>query len=952
MVSVIYNHYTSKDFGYADRINSDDLKHEVADWEKDKTIKRLSWRMVSVIYNHYTSKDFGYADRINSDDLKHEVAGSFTYRWAKRSLVVLDPKALLGLDLVPNKVMRMISCTNENKPLALPWGRTSRLDSDERSGTLVGQGSAVIVTADTDSLPRMSADLRMACGNSLRLSRLGFKLFYSNMGTIDSMKSVLIQSTLDTLCEKYHIPDVIHPQLPVRNDRIQNSPSDVLAYFQMKLSQLSVIAAAKISHFEILCRVYSFERINDHFFWVDAFALPLAILWHKNKTLNKDPPPLPTEYNAYVCDYLASNPASFKKFSKPFLCFVGITCYYTLDEDCYPTYLDDEDQEMDLFAFIHHVDPTKVKMGEREVRECEVSLLELTRGRVIPLAGVNDQGGAAAQIVDVEAHALVADKPKKFRKRKTTDGASGSGHPSKRLREDHGTSWDASVNVTRKYLAALQDLLDKSTLAAKIVSQSQLPYPLSPLLLPPHQSMRVVDDEVSLVVRLTVPDPAVLTTSIAITVAASTFVSLPEGVNEPTRASIFADSTYVVNVGPDVVGPSQPVGKDISSKSFYVSLDIDYETLHLTYVTKWDVLNESVLDKSNVCRSLVDQLAPHLFFSQLHAMEYDQLFTKFNERDTEIAGLKAQLSLKEAEVTEAIHLHSQIMNIEGVVTTWTGELESLKERNVSLESVVIAKDFEIVSELKATCFGLFDEVAGYKLFKEQVEVVLDELVKELSDRIAGIDDDLMNPMLHMDEEFYPRYLRTIFGRRWILNRDLKLMIMKCMQSPEYLAALGGALGHAIDKGMQGGLAAGVDHRKAGRGLEEITAYDPSAKANFVFAINALRDLMVPIHRLEDQVIIGETSMSFALDVAHSRVQRLKRNVAACRLSLTDAMVSLLEPLSAKSLTSEASTSVILETAVTAALSTTFVKPTLSIWNHLLKFLLPRGLCLNKSYILR
>nr|GEZ02641.1 hypothetical protein [Tanacetum cinerariifolium] len=670
------------------------------------------------------------------------------------------------------------------------------------SGTLVGQGSAVIVAADTDSLPRMSADLRMACGSNmwpihtlflyyymlfyfrdrwllsdLSLVRLGFKLFYSNMGTIDSMKSVLIQSTLDALCEKYHIPDVIHPQLPGRNDRIQNSPSDYL-----RISNESVPVVRYCG-----CQDFSFQDL------------------------------------------------------------------------------------------------------------------------------------------------------------------------------------DASVNVTRKYLAALQDLLDKSTLAAEIVSQSQLPYPLSPLLLPPHRSMRVVDEEVSLVVRSTVPDPAVLTTSIAITVATSTFVPLPEGVNEPTRASIFADSTYAVNVGPDVVGPSQPAGNDISSKSFYVSLNIDYETLHLTYVTKWDVLNEYVLDKSNVCRSLVDQLAPHLFLSQLHAMEYDQLFTKFNVRDarqtclsadTEIAGLKAQLSLKEAEVTEAIHLRSQIMNIEAVVTTRTGKLESLKERNASLESVVLTLESEKdklvdqVSELKATCFGLFDEVARYKLFKEQVEVVLDELVKELSEHIAGIDDDLMNPMLHMDEEFYPRYLRTIFRRRWILNYGLKIMIMKCMQSPEYLAALGGALGHAIDNGMQGGLAAGVDHRKARRGLEEITAYDPSAKANFVFAINALRDLMVPIHRLEDQVIIGETSMSFALDVAHSRVQRLKRNVAACRLSLTDVMVSLLEPLSAKSLTSEASTSGILETAVTVALSTTFVKPTLSIRNHLLKFLLLRGLCLNKSYILR
>ncbi|GKC17145.1 hypothetical protein Tco_1013927 [Tanacetum coccineum] len=41
------------------------------------------------------------------------------------------------------------------------------------------------------------------------------------MGTIDSMKSVLTQFALDSLCEKFHIPDIGHPELPGHNDRIQ-----------------------------------------------------------------------------------------------------------------------------------------------------------------------------------------------------------------------------------------------------------------------------------------------------------------------------------------------------------------------------------------------------------------------------------------------------------------------------------------------------------------------------------------------------------------------------------------------------------------------------------------------------------------------------------------------------------------------------------------------------------
>ncbi|GJS77315.1 hypothetical protein Tco_0727196 [Tanacetum coccineum] len=81
----------------------------------------------------------------------------------------------------------------------------------------------------------------------------------------------------------------------------------------------------------------SLKHWNDHFFWVDAFVFPLAVPWHNNKTLRKDPHPIPNEFDANVCDYLADNPAPFRKLPKPFLCFVGIRRYYDLDENLSPT---------------------------------------------------------------------------------------------------------------------------------------------------------------------------------------------------------------------------------------------------------------------------------------------------------------------------------------------------------------------------------------------------------------------------------------------------------------------------------------------------------------------------------------------------------------------------------------------------------------------------------------
>ncbi|GKF45626.1 hypothetical protein Tco_0135428 [Tanacetum coccineum] len=188
--------------------------------------------------------------------------------------------------------------------------------------------------------------------------------------------------------------------------------------------------------------------------------------------------------------------------------------------------------------------------------------------------------------------------------------------------------------------------------------------------------------------------------------------------------------------------------------------------------------------------------------------------------------------------------------------------------------------------------------------------------------------------------------------------------MKCLQLPKYRAALGGAIGCAINKGMQGGLAADIDHEKAGRVLIDVAAYDPSTKANYISAVSALRvvnfpllaqleshkdasiadimgpvaevpeasqlqpspkQLMHPIHRLEDQVVIGETSLSFSLEVANARVQRLKGNDASWQLSISDALVPFIEPLSTENLVGEASTSGVPVTATTTALSTTFIQ---------------------------
>ncbi|GJZ31211.1 hypothetical protein Tco_0576258 [Tanacetum coccineum] len=335
--------------------------------------------------------------------------------------------------------------------------------------------------------------------------------------------------------------------------------------------------------------------------------------------------------------------------------------------------------------------------------------------------------------------------------------------------------------------------------------------------------------------RSSMPPPPLLTAAVATTVVAgSTSAPIHDSGAGQVKPSIFRDSTSPSTTEADVAGLSQPAGAKLSAGSFYVSQDMDPGTLRQIYIPKWN------------------------------AMDYEQLLAEFKVGAARQAcfnveirmrlehELRGRQKLKERCALQAIRLRGQIANVEAAEAARVIELSDVKAKNVALDGQVAdlefaaaSKEAELassnsqVSELEATCSSLRNEVAGYNLFKEQVEAVQDEQVKTLSDRVAGIDADLMNLALHIDEEFYPCYLTTISGRR-------------------------GALGRAIDKEMQGGLAAGVDHGKARRGLEEIAAYDPSTEAKFVSAINALRDVDFPLlAQLESQ---KDASMAVIMDL--------------------------------------------------------------------------------------
>nr|GEV30726.1 transposase (putative), gypsy type [Tanacetum cinerariifolium] len=192
----------------------------------------------------------------------------------------------------------------------------------------------------------------------------------------------------------------------------------------------------------------SLKNWNDRFFWVDTFACPASFPWNTSKGVPKDPFPKSFEFNAEHFATLVALPAPFHKYPKPFLCLVGISRYYTLDEDVYPEFLGDNDEEMDLLSFIRTTDPTKVRVAERQHVENEPRLLESTVGRAS-----GDGQGTDIQPVAATTDTIIEDvaplHPRRQRKRKTVVAdASRPSHPPKKLKEDYGALGGASTTAT------------------------------------------------------------------------------------------------------------------------------------------------------------------------------------------------------------------------------------------------------------------------------------------------------------------------------------------------------------------------------------------------------------------------------------------------------------------------------------------------------------------------
>ncbi|GJS59812.1 hypothetical protein Tco_0654596 [Tanacetum coccineum] len=402
------------------------------------------------------------------------------------------------------------------------------------------------------------------------------------------------------------------------------------------------------------------------------------------------------------------------------------------------------------------------------------------------------------------------------------------------------------------------------------------------------------------------------------------------------------------------------------------------------YVPEWTVTKGFELNDGRFCANMIDHFTSPAFFKTVRGIEHEQLFAEFNvsvtlnlslnskvrmraeynilekrkwrslaeekdsllgAKDKEIEELRSQLLKAKEESVEVAQLRARVSSLEAIEGSLRGEVASAKEHNGLLEQDCGSLKLK-VHELETSSTDLREKLEMYEGNMKRLEEFQDNLMRPLETRLAEIDADFTRCCMRFQESFHLHLLNVVAGRRWLLTHRMKLLMAKCLNSTEYMEALGNAFGRAIEIGMQEGLAAGIKHGQAGKCLTGLEAYIPSAEVDFNSDVRDLRglnfpllqelsnkkdantwdvmdllrlddavvealgmtdlqpdvnQLMVPVHHKQDRVVIGSQALSVALDICRGRVEKMERNLVERLPFLKDVFVSLDHPLSIEAL---------------------------------------------------
>ncbi|GJZ63970.1 hypothetical protein Tco_0620391 [Tanacetum coccineum] len=737
-----------------------------------------------------------------------------------------------------------------------------------------------------------------------KVSVRGTSLLFLEMvtNTIDTVTSIPTEKELDLFCSTYNIPADLRPELPGPNDTIKDSLKGkigiytcfiefanfriplskfllyVLQYYQINFSELSVLAATNISHFEIMCRVLghppslgtfrrfycnsisncwlSFSKRSpspccflknldslknwiDRFFWIDASVFPIFVSWYNDVLVKRGLLTSDDVVDLPLIDKLNHNCTLIRRCSEVFLCIVGLS-YSFVDTDIHHTLLSRDKNDMGLLDFVKSSDPFKVKVRERTLAEGEVPLLTETVDMVV---------ASSAQTVRLVSHTIVDELKERTGKKKRKVSFSAGLSPVKKFRSGGIIISEPNPTTASKTPAAMKRLITQSG-QHDIGYESVVPYTeefvSSSVTLTPERDCQ--DEYVS------AHDENVRTRP-----ASYSFIVL-------TSSSEHADTDTLTS--PQVDSPTLHVQSETEDVAIGLvneargSYTIDFATAHEIYVPNWDVTNDARMDDLIMCRNLIVHVPPPGYWASLRN-QYD---AEFIDRLNVNAAQHTSEVAPAAKAEEFAGLTVQNVELLGQVSGLESVRDSLKERVAQLESDYVK-------------------------------------IQRLAEHSSDLDARLSELSYLLDSKPYLHMLTVVAGRRWVIGHGLRLAFMRCCQSLDYHNSLAKVISLAIDQGIQQGLEAGIKHGKAGRELSPMLAYDPEVKARYEEVVGELENILLPfLDRMKSYkddplecimaslyleggsrvpgTICHEVLLEEALEASYARAQKYKKDASS------------------------------------------------------------------------
>ncbi|GJU70630.1 hypothetical protein Tco_1262035 [Tanacetum coccineum] len=268
-------------------------------------------------------------------------------------------------------------------------------------------------------------------------------------------------------------------------------------------------------------------------------------------------------------------------------------------------------------------------------------------------------------------------------------------------------------------------------------------------------------------------------------------------------------------------------------------------TAHPTYSKHMDtdaIVSQKVILIYHMCilrlksghRNFIDHTPPPGYWAYIRNLSDAEFLNRLNANSDQHMCMMYELCVRyENEITIRERFEKKFVKSSETIQQKDAEIATLRYKLEKAEGeatyVVVLR--RRVSELKTEGAAKAEDLASLSVHNVEL------LGKGLRDEIAGEAKMRVEFMSIQDAEAQP-----VAGCRWMIGHSLRLAVMKCSQSIEYRATLENAIYIAINKSIQEGLEARIEHGKVGRSLAELEAYDSRVAVGYVSTVNELENV--------------------------------------------------------------------------------------------------------------